>query len=270
MKHLLLAGVALAVSTAPVLARDLTIQDVATLSRVGSPAVSPDGHWLVWQQRETDLAANKGRYDLWRLDLTVKGAKPEKLVAEADVNETAPQFSADGKTIWFQSDKGGIDSVQAIPVAGGSGDAATIWPGGRLQRLQGLARWRRSVLIWADRKPGAPNLEPRWSRRTRMPALAAPMNSCSCATGTHGATATRSQLFVVPLSGSSDRGNNGVAIEGGLIGDTPSKPFGGGEELSGARTARPSISRCAKPAGSSPSRPISTSSPPPRTAPRHR
>jgi Tol biopolymer transport system component len=70
--------------------------------------VSPDGHWLVWQQRETDLAANKGRFDLWRLDLTKKGAKPEKLVAEADVNETA-RNSQPTATIYFQSDKGGDD-----------------------------------------------------------------------------------------------------------------------------------------------------------------
>ena len=82
MKHLLLAGVLLASAAAPALARELTIQDVATLSRVGAPAVSPDGKWLVWQQRETDLAANRGRYDLWRLDLTKKGAVPEKLVAD--------------------------------------------------------------------------------------------------------------------------------------------------------------------------------------------
>src|SRR3982751_2834248 len=97
MKHILLAGVALASAAAPALARDLTIEDVATLSRVGAPVVSPDGHWLVWQQRETDLAANRGRYDLWRLDLTAKGAKPEKLVAEPDANETSPAFGPDGR-----------------------------------------------------------------------------------------------------------------------------------------------------------------------------
>jgi Tol biopolymer transport system component len=105
------ASVALAAIAAPASARDLTIQDVVGLSRVGAPAVSPDGHWLVWQQRETDLAANKGRYDLWRLDLTAKGARPEKLVAEPLVNETAPQFSADGKTVWFQSNKDDENTV---------------------------------------------------------------------------------------------------------------------------------------------------------------
>ena len=55
---------------APAAARQLTIDDVTTLSRVGAPTASADGKWLVWAQRETDLAANRGRYDLWRLDLT--------------------------------------------------------------------------------------------------------------------------------------------------------------------------------------------------------
>lgn len=119
MKKLLLASVALASFAFPATARQLTIEDVTMLSRVSSPAVSPDGHWLVWQQRETDLAGDKGRYDLWRLDLTAKGAKPEKLIGEWAVNETSPQFSHDGKTVWFQSDKGGEDNVWAIAVAGG-------------------------------------------------------------------------------------------------------------------------------------------------------
>ena len=117
MKKLLLASVALATFALPATARQLTIDDVTMLSRVASPAVSPDGHWLVWQQRETDLANDKGRYDLWRLDLAHKGAKPEKLAGEWEVNETGPQFSSDGRTVYFQSDKGGDDAVWSIAIA---------------------------------------------------------------------------------------------------------------------------------------------------------
>jgi dipeptidyl aminopeptidase/acylaminoacyl peptidase len=103
---------------APAAARQLTIDDVTTLSRVGAPTASADGRWLVWAQRETDLAANRGRYDLWRLDLTRKGAKPEPLVAEAEVNENAPQIV--GSTVYFQSNKGGEDAIWAVPVTGGT------------------------------------------------------------------------------------------------------------------------------------------------------
>ncbi|MBN8810659.1 MULTISPECIES: S9 family peptidase [unclassified Sphingomonas] len=228
MKHILLAGVALASTAAPALARDLTIQDVATLSRVGAPAVSPDGHWLVWQQRETDLAANRGRYDLWRLDLTVKGAKPEKLVAEADVNETSPQFSADGKTVWFQSDKGGEDAVWGIAITGGTATRLTHIPGG----FNGfkVSPDGSKLLVWADRKPGAPSLEPAMVKKDPNAGSGRTYDQLFVRHWDTWSNGERSQLFVLPFGPDGATGN-GVAIEGGLIGDSPSKPFGGGEEV---------------------------------------
>src|SRR4051812_40926724 len=168
MKHILLASVALAsaaaaaAAAAPAAARDLTIEDVVQLSRVGSPAVSPDGRWLVWQQRETDLAANKGRSDLWRLDLTAKGAVPEPLVAEADVNETSPVFGADG-LVYFQSDKDGKDAIVSIPVAGGV-QTVVAAPEGGFSGFK-LSPQGDRALIWADRKPGAPTIEPAMEKK---------------------------------------------------------------------------------------------------------
>jgi dipeptidyl aminopeptidase/acylaminoacyl peptidase len=228
MKHILLAGVALAFAATPALARDLTIDDVVQLSRVGAPAVSPDGKWLVWQQRETDLAANKGRYDLWRLDLGTKGAVPEKLVAEAEVNETAPQFSADGKTLYFQSDKGGEDAVWALPAAGGAPAKITAVPGG----FSGfkVAPTGDRLLVWADRKPGAPSLEPAMVKKDANAGSGRTYDQMFVRHWDTWANGDRSQLFVLPLSPTGADGN-GVAIGGALVGDTPSKPFGGGEEL---------------------------------------
>ena len=227
MKHLLLAGAALASAAAPALARDLTIQDVATLSRVGAPAVSPDGKWLVWQQRETDLAANRGRYDLWRLDLSKKGALPEKLVAEADVNETGPQFSADGATVFFQSDKGGVDSIQSVAITGG---AARAWftPKGGFSGVK-LSPDGTRALVWADRKPGAPTIEPAMEKKDPNAGSGRTFDKMFVRHWDTWANGERSQLFVVPLR---QEGVTAVPIAASLDGDTPSKPFGGGEELS--------------------------------------
>ena len=41
---------------------------------------------------------------------------------------------------------------------------------------------------------------------------------------------TRSRLFTFAIAGGKLSGP-GIPIEGGLVGDTPSKPFGGGEEI---------------------------------------
>lgn len=229
MKKLLLASVALVSFAFPATARQLTIEDVTMLSRVSSPAVSPDGHWLVWQQRETDLAGDKGRYDLWRLDLTTKGAKPEKLIGEWAVNETSPQFSHDGKTIWFQSDKGGEDNVWAIAVTGGAPTQVTDLKGG----IGGfkVAPTEDNMLIWADRLPGAPSSEPAMVKKRDDAGNGRTFDQMFIRHWASWSDGTRSQLFVLPMANGKASGY-GKAIEGGLVGDSPSKPFGGGEEVS--------------------------------------
>jgi len=229
MKKLFLASVALASFAFPATARQLTIEDVTMLSRVSSPAVSPDGHWLVWQQRETDLAGDKGRYDLWRLDLTAKGAKPEKLIGEWAVNETSPQFSHDGKTVWFQSDKGGEDNVWAIAVTGGAPTQVTDLKGG----IGGfkVAPTEDKMLIWADRLPGAPSSEPAMVKKRDDVGNGHTFDQMFIRHWASWSDGTRSQLFVLPMANGKASGY-GKAIEGGLIGDSPSKPFGGGEEVS--------------------------------------
>jgi len=231
MKNLSLASLlAIAVAT-PVAARQLTIEDVTMLSRVAAPTVSADGHWLVWQQRETDLAADKGRLDLWRLDLSKRGAKPEKLVAEADVNESAPQFSADGRTVYFQSDKGGDDAIWSVAVTGGAPKKLTGFQGG----LGGfkVAPTGDRILVWADRLPGAPSLAPAMVKKAADAGAGRTYDQMFVRHWDTWADGTRSQLFVLPLTADGAPGD-GVAIEHGLIGDTPSKPFGGGEEVSWA------------------------------------
>ena len=229
MKKLLLASVALVSFALPATARQLTIEDVTMLSRVSSPAVSPDGHWLVWQQRETDLAGDKGRYDLWRIDLTAKGAVPVKLIGEWDVNEVSPQFSADGKTVYFQSDKGGEDNVWSIAVAGGTATQVTSLKGG----LGGfkVSPTGDKLLIWADRLPGAPSSEPAMVKKLADAGAARTYDKLFVRHWDSWADGTRSQLFVLPMANGKAEGY-GKAIEGGLIGDTPSKPYGGGEEVS--------------------------------------
>ncbi|KAK0331378.1 hypothetical protein LTR94_029176, partial [Friedmanniomyces endolithicus] len=123
----LLALSAVAATTgiaAPAAARPLTIADVTMLSRVGTPTLSKDGRWLVWAQRETDLAADRGRYDLWRLDLSVPGAPPVKLAADPALDENDPQIV--GSTVYFSAD----DAIWSVPVTGGTPRRVTDFKGG--------------------------------------------------------------------------------------------------------------------------------------------
>ena len=51
------------------------------MQRVADPAISPDGRSVVFSVRETDMAANRGRTDLWSLDIVTKGAQPTEAPA---------------------------------------------------------------------------------------------------------------------------------------------------------------------------------------------
>ncbi|MDP1026498.1 S9 family peptidase [Sphingomonas sp. KR1UV-12] len=240
MKHLLLAGLAFApVIAAPAAARPLTIQDVTMLSRVGAPVASKDGHWLVWAQRETDLDADRGRYDLWRLDLTRRGARPEKLVAEPDVNENDPQVVGD--TVYFTSDKngegggGGDGAVWSVPLTGGTPRKLTGFQGG----FGGfkVSPDATKLLVWADRKPGAPSLAPAMEKKAADAGSGHTYDQLFVRHWDTWADGTRSQLFVLPLTAAGAPGD-GMRITGALVGDTPSKPFGGGEEVAWSPDSR--------------------------------
>ncbi len=239
MKHFLLASVALAVTVspaaiAPAAARQLTIDDVTMLSRIGTPTASKDGHWLVWAQRETDLANDRGTYDLWRLDLTKRGAKPEKLAAEPAVNENDPQIVGD--TVYFTSDKdGGDGAVWSMPVTGGEARKLTAFQGS----FSGfkVSPDASKLLIWADRLPGAPSLTPAMVKKAADAGSGRTYDQLFVRHWDTWADGTRSQLFVLPLTATGATGD-GVAIEGALVGDTPSKPYGGGEELAWSPDSR--------------------------------
>ena len=217
------ALLATTLAAAPAVARPLTIADVTMLSRVGAPTMSKDGHWLVWAQRETDLAANKGRYDLYRLDLSKPSAQPTKLAADPNVNENDPQLV--GETVYYSAD----DAIWSVPVTGGTPRRLTAFKGG----FGGfkVAPTADRLVVWADRRPGAPSLEPAMVKPDPNAGEARTYDRLFVRHWDSWADGTRSQLFVLPLTTGAAPGN-GIAIGGALVGDTPSKPFGGGEEVS--------------------------------------
>ena len=235
MKALLAASLlaSAAIVAAPADARPLTIDDVTMLSRVGAPTVSKDGRWLVWSQRETDLAANKGRFALWKLDLSRRGAQPEKLSTDSSANDNDPQIVGD--TVYFSSNRGGEDAIWAMPVAGGAARRITDFKGG----FNGfkVAPGGDHVVVWADRKPGAPSLELPMEKKDPNAGEGRVYDQLFVRHWDTWADGTRSQLFVLPLSASGAPGN-GTAIVGALVGDTPSKPMGGGEEVAWSADGR--------------------------------
>jgi Tol biopolymer transport system component len=120
---LALLGVALA--TQSVSAKGLTIEDMLAMQRVADPQVSPDGKQIAFSVRETDMAANKGRYDIWLIGSD--GSNARRLTSNAE-NDTDPRWSADGKYVYFASTRSGSAQVWRIAVAGGEAEQVTKLP----------------------------------------------------------------------------------------------------------------------------------------------
>ncbi len=111
----------------PALAQGLTVQDLATLDRLADPVASPDGSKIAFVIRETDLEADRGRTDIWTLNLAEAGAAPQRLTATS-ANESQPQWSADGASIFFLSSRSGSSQVWRQPAAGGEAVMVTDYP----------------------------------------------------------------------------------------------------------------------------------------------
>ncbi len=223
-----LGSVALALAFASqATARPFTPQDMVTLSRVGAPVVSPDGHWLVWDQRETDLAANKGQHDLWRLDLKARDAQPEMFASAPKAEERDPAFGSDGQLYFLSDHNGGKTTVWRVTMT--ESRAVQVTGDYDISGFK-ISPTGDAILVWADRPVGARSLD---DVKPPVAANAGTGRVYDQLFARHWDAwkdGQRSQLFVIPLTDGRAPGP-GHAIEGGLVGDTPQKPMGGGEQI---------------------------------------
>lgn len=87
-----------------------------------SPACSPDGRWVAYVRGSVNTTRKhyhgSANAEIYLLDLTAPGKAPRRLTAY-DGNDFWPAFSADGRTLYFVSDRGGAANVWAQPLAGG-------------------------------------------------------------------------------------------------------------------------------------------------------
>src|SRR5690349_23735680 len=98
--------------------RTFTANDLNSLVRISDPQVSPDGRYVVYVQRETDLEGNRGRSDLWLLDLDNPNAKPRRLTQHS-ANDTHPRWGFEGVSIYFLSTRTGTQQIWRLLLTGG-------------------------------------------------------------------------------------------------------------------------------------------------------
>jgi dipeptidyl aminopeptidase/acylaminoacyl peptidase len=234
MKYYLLPS-ALALAAAlplPANARPMTEVDLATLNRVAAPTASPDGRWVAFQMTETAADSFKRSTGLWLVDRKMKGAAPVRVADIADKNESAPTFHPDG-SLYFLSNASGKSQIWRVePAKGGEPTRVTdtkadvagfkISPDGkRLLAWGDIARECTDFGCDAKDKGELPG--PGTGRHYKNNAGFVRHWDSWETPGTY------SRPFVFNL----EDGKASVArpLDAGLIGDAPSKPFGGGEEI---------------------------------------
>ncbi|WP_432770768.1 MAG: S9 family peptidase [Sphingopyxis sp.] len=231
--HFLTSAFALAAAlSAPALARPMTEVDLATLKRVAAPAASPDGRWIAYQMTETAPETYRRGTGLWVVDRAAKDGEPVRIADTADKNESAPAFHPDG-SLYFLSNASGKSQVWRVdPQAGAAATQVTdakadvsgfkISPDGtKLLAWGDIPRECTDFGCEAKDKGALPG--PGTGRLYKNEAGFVRHWDSWETPGTY------SRPFVFNLAD----GKASVArpLDAGLIGDTPSKPFGGGEEL---------------------------------------
>ena len=237
---LLTSAIALtAALSSPALARPMTEVDLATMKRVAAPAASPDGRWVVFQQTDTEKESYKRSTGLWLIDRNAKDAKPVQIADTAGKNETAPAFAPDG-SLYFLSNASGKDQIWRIDLATGTAATQVTDTQADVAGFK-ISPDGKRLLAWGDIPKECTDFG---CDAKDKGALVGPGSGRLYKDGTGfvrhwdawETPGTYSRPFVFNLEG----GKASIArpVDAGLIGDSPSKPFGGGEELAWGADSR--------------------------------
>jgi len=210
--------------------RTFTPTDLNTLARVSDPQVSPNGRYVVYVQRETDFEANRGRNDLWLVDLEAPAAKPRRLTQHS-ATDTNPRWAPDGASIYFISSRGGSMQIWRLPMLGGEAVQITDYPldVGSFRFSPDGERLAITMEVFRD----CADLKCTRARLDAAGASKATARSYDALLARHWDAwrdHTRSNLFVAPVL-ADGRAGTPVNVSGTLDADVPSKPMGGDEEF---------------------------------------
>src|SRR4029453_817888 len=97
---LILTSSGFAQTPSPPTKRPFTFEDMMKLKRVGAPAPSPDGKWVVFDCVDVDLEANTRISHLWILP---GGGGECRRLNQPTNHEKRPRFSPDGKRLIWTS-----------------------------------------------------------------------------------------------------------------------------------------------------------------------
>src|SRR5690606_22698071 len=230
MRHAFRSALTAAICALPLLAapiaaeaRPFTYHDMLVMNRVSDPQVSPDGRWVVYAVRATDMEANRGRTSLWLADLS-GDAEPRRL-AVSDEGANTGRWGADG-ALYFLSSRSGSSQVWRTDAQGATATQVTDLPLD-VQTFR-LSPQGDRIAVSLAVIPSCPDLQctvDALAEREARPSSGQLYEQLFVRHWDVWADGTRNHVFVQSLAGGVATGAP-VAVMQGFDGDAPSRPFG--------------------------------------------
>ncbi len=201
-----------------------SVHDMLAMDHISESKVSPDGEWIVFVLRKTDLEANKGRTDLWLVGTDGTGLLQLTTHSEADSN---PCWAPDGKSVYFISTRSDSPQVWQIQIDGGEARQITDEPldvGNLVISPDGkYIAFTMEMFPDCNTPTETKNKLEEIEQRKSSGLIYEKIFVRHWDTWKDG---RRSHLFVAPAVG-----GQAIDVMKGMDADTPSKPFGGPEEI---------------------------------------
>lgn len=216
-------------SSAAVL-RPFSVHDLVMMDRISDPRLSPNGNYLAFVVRETNLEENKGQTGIWLLDLSTAEA-PRRLSTD-HASDSAPRWSPDGQSLYFLSSQNDTQQVWRVAIG--------------LSRIQQVTKLPVDVgdflvspkgdylALTLEVFPDCPDLDctaQRLEESEANPASGRLYDRLFVRHWDNWKDGRRSQLFSQRLSATGTGSSELHRLSASLTADVPSKPFGGSEEI---------------------------------------
>jgi dipeptidyl aminopeptidase/acylaminoacyl peptidase len=222
-------SLAISFSTVAVEKTPFSVRELASLDRISSPMLSPNGQFAVFAVRKADAANSKSNTSLWIENLRARDAAPPVLFTDVNMSVNSPSFSADGQTIYFLSAKSGsmqlwsqaIDSKTASQLSNYEMDIGSykIAPNGQSVALS-FEVFNDCTDLTCSKK--------RLDEKSASKTSGMLFDKTFIRHWDTYADGRRNQLFVAPLT--KVKTGAPVKVSIGIDGDIPSKPFGDASE----------------------------------------
>lgn len=200
-----------------------SVHDMLAMDRLSDPRVSPDGTQVAFTVRETDVAANKGRTDIWLA--AVDGSRVRRLTGH-EANDWNARWGA-GNWLYFLSTRGGSPQVWKLDTTGGEAVPVTSLPLA-VDAFEYVPQ-TRSLLLAMEVYPGvgiAGTVERDEAAAARL-ATGKTYDELMFRHWDSWEDGKRSHLFLL----ADAPGAEPVDLMPDLDADVPTKPFGGLEEV---------------------------------------